>query len=695
MKNKISILVPCCNVEKYVRECLDSIKAQTYTNLEVICIDDGSIDSTGEIIDEYVATDSRFKVIHKSNSGYGDSMNKGLDICTGDYIGIVESDDWIEPDMYEVLLNKCLENNLELVHCLWQSGPNGVENIDRMEWIRKNVVYSPLEEKTPFYLPPSIWAALYRRDLLEKGQKVRFLPTSGASFQDTSFAFKVHTKAHRFMMLDRALHHYRINQGSSVISKGKVNCIVDEWQEMRRWVNEDDDLKSTITQSSLFLRIINSGLKWNYGRLASVQQLQFLRAVSRYFCELEADGLFNLHEFAKKEDGRNLLLIKNDPLSYNEKLVYSTVNRLYSKYSKRTVVKQDSLISVIVPCFNTAKYIRSSLASIQRQDYRNIEIICVDDCSTDETVMLVKHVMRKDSRISLISTKKNSGPSVSRNLALEHCRGEYIVFVDGDDCLMPGAISHLLSRVDDESDLVVGTISVGYEGGREKYGHIPKSDDHYYTITNEAVIDVRREKLASVINMNASLSGKLWKKSILDKYGIRMPEGLFYEDANFYCKYISVAKKIRLTPFPIYYYQRHLSGSIMSSTFSKASGYAIDHLYIIDDYYKFLCKNKLLKIGQKILELIYEPYFWFAYNNSPESEHEKVIMTFSRLLKEQKANIDNNLLFKWIVSYDDVSKAELFMDYFYTRINPERRKKRPLYKRVFHGFMNNFRKNKK
>ena len=100
---KISILVPCCNVEKYIRECLESIRVQTHTNIEVICINDGSTDGTGDIIDEYVASDARFKVIHKPNSGYGDSMNKGLEAATGDYIGIVESDDWIDPNMYEVL----------------------------------------------------------------------------------------------------------------------------------------------------------------------------------------------------------------------------------------------------------------------------------------------------------------------------------------------------------------------------------------------------------------------------------------------------------------------------------------------------------------------------------------------------------------------------------------------------------------
>ena len=172
---KISILVPCCNVEKYVRQCLDSIKAQTYTNLEIICIDDGSKDSTGAIIDEYVAADSRFKVIHKPNSGYGDSMNKGLEMCCGDYIGIIESDDWIEPNMFETLLATAKSQNLDLVRCCWYEGPTGTETIKIQNMLAHNVVMKPLEHPEAFQQQPSIWAALYRRDLLEEGRKVRFL----------------------------------------------------------------------------------------------------------------------------------------------------------------------------------------------------------------------------------------------------------------------------------------------------------------------------------------------------------------------------------------------------------------------------------------------------------------------------------------------------------------------------------------
>lgn len=95
---KVSLLVPICNVERYLRECLDSAVAQTLKDIEVICINDGSTDSSPDIIREYVERDPRVKMIDKANSGYGDSMNRGLEMARGEYVGILESDDFMFED---------------------------------------------------------------------------------------------------------------------------------------------------------------------------------------------------------------------------------------------------------------------------------------------------------------------------------------------------------------------------------------------------------------------------------------------------------------------------------------------------------------------------------------------------------------------------------------------------------------------
>ena len=146
---KVSILVPCCNVEKFVYQCLDSIRNQTLNDIEVLCINDGSTDGTLNILRQFAETDSRFFVIDKSNSGYGDSMNLGLDRCTGKYIGIVESDDFIEPTMFERLLAVAEENDLDIARTGYFFYTDGVDVPEYYDFVKKNVVLNPLEKIPP------------------------------------------------------------------------------------------------------------------------------------------------------------------------------------------------------------------------------------------------------------------------------------------------------------------------------------------------------------------------------------------------------------------------------------------------------------------------------------------------------------------------------------------------------------------
>lgn len=126
-EDKISIIVPIYNVELYLRRCLDSILNQTYSNLEIILVDDGSTDKSGKICDEYAKNDSRIKVIHKNNGGLSDARNEGLKIARGKYVGFVDSDDWIELDMYECLYDMLQKFDADISIC----GANSVDNKKR------------------------------------------------------------------------------------------------------------------------------------------------------------------------------------------------------------------------------------------------------------------------------------------------------------------------------------------------------------------------------------------------------------------------------------------------------------------------------------------------------------------------------------------------------------------------------------
>ena len=239
---KVSILVPCYNVEKYLPQCLDSIVGQTLRDIEIIVINDGSKDSTLDIIKSYAARDDRIKVIDKENEGYGKSMNRGLDAATGEYVGIVESDDWVDTDMFENLVKIADENNVDVVKSNFYrytttGGEKNVKYNSLPDW-NTNCVINPHEKTAIFFSSPAIWSAIYKRDFLVKNN-IRFLESPGASFQDTGFNFKVFACAKRAWLTPHAWLHYRCdNENSSVKSTGKIFCVCDEYDEIERFFRE-------------------------------------------------------------------------------------------------------------------------------------------------------------------------------------------------------------------------------------------------------------------------------------------------------------------------------------------------------------------------------------------------------------------------------------------------------------------------
>ena len=208
---KISVIVPVYKVEKYLRKCVDSIINQTYQNLEIILVDDGSPDNCPAICDEYAAKDSRVRVIHKENGGLGDARNAGLDACTGEYIGFVDSDDWIDANMYSDMATMMEEKNLDVV-C---APANIVENgqiidircryypdgsiVDSMEIARRCLV-NEIQAYLPF--------KLFRRNCWES---LRF-PVN-CIFEDVAISFRPYLNASRPIgFLDRPYYYYVKNQ---------------------------------------------------------------------------------------------------------------------------------------------------------------------------------------------------------------------------------------------------------------------------------------------------------------------------------------------------------------------------------------------------------------------------------------------------------------------------------------------------
>ena len=210
----ISVIVPVYNVERYIRQCVESILEQTYADLEIILVDDGSTDGSGSICDEYKLKDNRVVVIHKCNGGLSEARNAGLDIARGEYIGFVDSDDYIEPDMYEVLYKNCERYAADLAAARFvkfntqgEVRKNFTENIEvfsREEMLRLFIVGDRRYEITM-----SVWDRLYKRELISD---LRF--PVGKCYEDIVFSTKVIEKSKINVYIDRALYHYRLREDS-------------------------------------------------------------------------------------------------------------------------------------------------------------------------------------------------------------------------------------------------------------------------------------------------------------------------------------------------------------------------------------------------------------------------------------------------------------------------------------------------
>ena len=217
-KPLISVIVPVYNVEKYLGKCVDSILAQTYENLEIILVEDGTRDGCGAICDAYAAKDPRVRVIHKENGGLSSARNAGMDIARGEYFGFVDSDDWIEPETYETLLNLAEKYNADLV-----SGsrydvaePTGErtlglhhekeECISAMEMLGRVFVWDGCDS--------AAWDKLYRRHLFAD---IRY--PLGMYSEDFAIFYKLMEKANRVALCPKPLYNYLHRENSITTAK--------------------------------------------------------------------------------------------------------------------------------------------------------------------------------------------------------------------------------------------------------------------------------------------------------------------------------------------------------------------------------------------------------------------------------------------------------------------------------------------
>ena len=218
----ISIIVPVYKVEKYIHKCVSSIINQTYSNIEIILVDDGSPDNCAKICDEYALKDKRIKVIHQKNMGLSEARNRGIEISKGEYIGFVDSDDYIEPTMFQDLYNAIIDNDADISICNFYVISNK-RKVAKNNFKRRN--FNKIEALKGVLLDKDIqsyaWNKLYKRELFEN---IKY--PIGKKYEDIGTTFYLFEKSNKIAYIEKPEYNY-LNREDSIVFNYNEQTIMD------------------------------------------------------------------------------------------------------------------------------------------------------------------------------------------------------------------------------------------------------------------------------------------------------------------------------------------------------------------------------------------------------------------------------------------------------------------------------------
>ena len=239
----ISIIIPAYNIENYIAKCLDSLLNQTYRNLEIIVVDDGSSDDTGKVIDDYSSKYDNIKVIHKKNAGVSSARNSGIEVASGDYIGFVDGDDTVDENMFEILIKNAIKYDADISHCgykmVFPSRIDYYHNTGTL--VEQNNEIGLKDLLTGNRVEPGLWNKIYKKELFKDIK----IDESIKINEDLLINYYLFKKAEKSIFYDKCFYNYTLRKGSAATSTVNINKIIDPIK-VRKEILEDLEKNSDL-----------------------------------------------------------------------------------------------------------------------------------------------------------------------------------------------------------------------------------------------------------------------------------------------------------------------------------------------------------------------------------------------------------------------------------------------------------------
>jgi len=631
---KLTVIVPVYNTEKYLKSCLNSLFTQKLKDIQVIAVNDGSTDDSLNILYEIAVDNSNMHIINiNTPSGHaGTPRNLALSIANSEYIGFVDSDDWVDTKMFYDLYSKSKTDNLDICST---SGYFRVDDKNNMSEQHINYIarksksdYSFLKNK--FF--SNIWNRIYSTKVIKENGV--FFPSLYIS-EDFCFSAVVHYFSNNTGSVNGSYYYYRYNLPESTTDQrqGEKGLLIlenfetemdylcifgfsDEFltaliqkQTDSFWYTHDrlDNLLKYSFKVKFKELMLPFEKKFDYelfdhnqrGRMKSLFSQDFnsndidiaMKGLDlyrlkkgiefqlkgdysksvKYYDLLENDKIKNVNKFAALMLQQSIIEAKicfHNLYDFEKEYVqckgvlldyYSNSNKLDYKelYEHQDIVtSSDVLLSIIIPVYNSSKYLDSCLCSVLEQTYSNLEIVIVNDGSTDESVSIIKKYADIDRRIVFIDNAVPSGnPGTPRNQALKIVKGHYVTFVDSDDYVAANYYEKFFNSLQSNKE----EVDIVFASGYQDYYNKDKVEKRIYNNSN---FD---DKLDIFYRYHESFTiwDKIYRTSFLIDNDIYLAETPAAVDVPFVFKCYIAAKKISICDSNYgYFYRRESDSSV-------------------------------------------------------------------------------------------------------------------------------------